>query len=186
VRLAKPTPTGVERLFGEDEIIVSKTDPKGIITYTNGTFLRVSAYTEEQILGQPHNVIRHPDMPRSIFQLMWDTVEAGEEMFAYVLNLAGDGAHYWVFAHVTPTFGPHGRIIGHHSNRRLPDRLGVDRATAAYAAVLAEEAKHRDKSSAIAAGSALLMDLLAQRGQSYDEFVWSLNDPAAAPVGATR
>ena len=125
MRVSHVRPTGVERTFGEDEIIVSKTDAKGIIRYANGVFLRVSGYEEADVLGQPHNIIRHPEMPRCIFRLLWDTIASGEEIFAYVLNLAADGAHYWVFAHVTPSFGPRGEIIGYHSNRRLPD--GPDR-----------------------------------------------------------
>ncbi|MGE5764846.1 MAG: PAS domain-containing protein [Mycobacterium leprae] len=105
-------PSGVERTFGEDEIIVTKTDPRGVITYANRVFLRVSAYDEPDVIGQPHNLIRHPGMPRTVFQLLWDTIRGGREMFAYIVNLAADGAHYWVFAHVTPSFGPAGRIVG--------------------------------------------------------------------------
>jgi PAS domain S-box-containing protein len=76
------TPSGVERTFGEDEIIVSKTDVKGRITYANQVFLRVAGYTERELLGQPHNIIRHPDMPRCVFKLLWDTLEAKREIFA--------------------------------------------------------------------------------------------------------
>ena len=78
--------TGVERHFDEHEIIVSKTDLKGRITYANDTFLRVAGYRERDILGQPHSIIRHPDMPRCVFALLWQTIEAGREIFAYVIN----------------------------------------------------------------------------------------------------
>jgi len=81
-------PTGMERRFEEDEIIVSKTDLKGRITYANQVFLRVAGYSEKEVLGQPHNLIRHPDMPRCVFKLLWDTLEAKREIFAYVLNMA--------------------------------------------------------------------------------------------------
>lgn len=118
-------PTGVERTFADDEIIVTKTDPQGRITYANEVFLRMSALTEAEALGAPHSLIRHPDMPRGVFRLLWQTISQGQEMFAYVVNLAADGAHYWVFAHVTPTFDRSGRILGYHSNRRVPDRGGV-------------------------------------------------------------
>lgn len=73
--------TGVERHFDEHEIIVSKTDLKGRITYANDTFLRVAGYRENEILGQPHSIIRHPDMPRCVFVLLWQTIEAGSRDF---------------------------------------------------------------------------------------------------------
>lgn len=172
-------PTGVERTFGDDEILVSKTDTKGIIRYANGVFLRVSGYPENELLGQPHNIVRHPDMPRSIFRAMWDTIEAGDEIFAYVLNLAADGAHYWVYAHVTPTFGPRGDIIGYHSNRRLPDRRALDEVTPIYDRLLAVERGQTSTPAAVDAGTAALRDLLGERDQTYDEFVWSLGKGSA-------
>ena len=113
-------PTGIESHFGKDEIIVTKTDRKGLITYANDVFQRVSGYSEEELIGQQHNIIRHPDMPRCVFKLLWDTIEGGKEIFAYVVNLSKNGNHYWVLAHVTPTFDAGGRIIGYHSNRRKP------------------------------------------------------------------
>ena len=173
-RLARVAATGVERLFGDDELIVSKTDAKGHITYANDVFLRVAAMTEDEVLGQPHSVIRHPQMPRSIFRLLWETIAAGDEMFAYIDNLAADGAHYWVYAHVTPSLDAAGRIVGYHSNRRSPDRDAVRAIRPLYARLLAEEARHPTKSAAIAASCDLLHGWLAERGQSYDEFVWSL------------
>lgn len=94
----RPTPTGVERRFGEDELIVTKTDLKGRITYCNEVFVRMSGYTEQECLGEPHNIIRHPDMPRCVFKLLWDTIQGGQEIFAYVLNLSKNGDHYWVLA----------------------------------------------------------------------------------------
>lgn len=84
-------PTRHEVTFGEDEIIVSKTNPKGIILCANRTFLKVSGYTEAELLGKPHNIIRHPDMPRCVFKLLWDTIASGSEIFAYVKNMAKNG-----------------------------------------------------------------------------------------------
>ena len=77
-----PSLTGVERHFDDDEIIVSKTDLKGRITYGNRVFFRLAGYTEKECLGQPHSLIRHPEMPRCIFKLLWDTVEDKQEIFA--------------------------------------------------------------------------------------------------------
>ena len=107
--------TGVERTFNEGEVIVTKTDLKGRITYANDIFQRASAVTEKDALGQPHNFIRHPDMPRSIFKLMWETIASRQELFAYVVNRALNGDHYWVYAHVTPSFNDAGEIVGYLS-----------------------------------------------------------------------
>lgn len=173
-------PTGVERTFGADEIIVSKTDTRGRITYANDVFLRISGYAEEDVIGQPHNVIRHPDMPRCVFKLLWDTISRGEELFAYVVNLASDGSHYWVLAHVTPTFDPQGRIVGYHSNRRLPQRSAVEQIASLYQALRFEEARHERPQDAMAASTALLQRTLDDRGVTYDEFVWDLTERALA------
>lgn len=165
-------PTGREVTFGDDEIIVSKTDLKGRITYANDVFLRVAGYRAAEVLGQPHSMIRHPDMPRCVFQLLWDTIQKGEEIFAYVVNLAKNGDHYWVFAHVTPTFDATGRVIGFHSNRRTPDRGAVERIRPIYAQLLAEERKHASKRDAIAASTKLLLAVLEKAGMSYPEFAF--------------
>lgn len=172
--MAIPTiePTGRERFFDADEIIVSKTDEKGIITYANKVFLKVAGYEEEEILGQAHNCIRHPDMPRSVFQLLWDTIMAGDEIFAYVVNQAKNGDHYWVLAHVTPTFNGNGDIIGYHSNRRVPERAAVDKVIPVYRALREVEAGHAKRKDGIAAAMKALGDTLGET--PYDEFVWSL------------
>lgn len=167
-------PSGVERTFGRDELIVTKTDTKGHIRYANDVFLRVSAYEEHEVLGQPHNLIRHPAMPRAVFKLMWDTIQGGEEIFAYVVNLASDGAHYWVFAHITPSYDAAGRLHGYHSNRRVPDRPAVDECRRIYDQMRAEELRVGSGRAALEASTELLSQLLAERGQTYDEFVWSI------------
>lgn len=161
--------TGTESHFAPDEIIVSKTDPRGIITYANEVFIRVSGYSEEELLGAPHSIIRHPDMPRAVFKLLWDTIQAGHEIFAYVVNRAKNGNHYWVLAHVTPTFGKGGAIVGYHSNRRVPARPALAKIIPLYGQLLAEERRH-----GMAGSTRLLHDLLAKLGSTYDAFVWSL------------
>lgn len=118
--------TGVEKSFGKDEIIVSKTDLKGRITYVNRVFMSVAGYEEDELLGEPHSLIRHPDMPRCVFKLLWDTIQAKNEIFAYVINRCKNGDHYWVHAHVTPNFDAQGAVVGYHSNRRVPDRRIVE------------------------------------------------------------
>ncbi len=102
--MAKATivPTNREVFFGENEIIVSKTDTTGRITYANDVFLAISGYTETETLAQPHSFIRHPDMPRCVYRLLWEAIQSKNEIFAYVKNMTKTGDHYWALAHVTP------------------------------------------------------------------------------------
>jgi PAS domain S-box-containing protein len=173
-------PTGVEKTFRPDQIIVSKTDTQGRLTYVNGLFVDISGYPEHELIGKPHNIIRHPDMPRSVFKLLWDRISSGHELFAYVMNLSADGGHYWVLAHVTPTFGPSGEIVGYHSNRRTASAEALTRIKDLYAALLAEEKRQDNTPAAIAAGQQLLENTLTEAGMTYDEFVWSLSQEEAA------
>jgi len=91
-----------ERFFPEEEIIVSKTDLKGRITYCNPSFVEVSGYAAEELLGQPHNIVRHPDMPAEAFRDLWATVGGGRPWTGIVKNRRKTGDHYWVCANVTP------------------------------------------------------------------------------------
>ncbi|MGE5545485.1 MAG: PAS domain-containing protein [Solirubrobacterales bacterium] len=166
--------SGVERTFGADEIIVSKTDTKGRIIYANEVFLRLAGYSEREILNQPHSIIRHPAMPRCVFKLLWDTIEAGKECFAYVLNRSKNGDHYWVLAHVTPTFDAKGQIVSYHSNRRVPRREAVAKAEGLYRELLAIEQGHEDRKTGMLAAFQAMVDKLQASGVPYDEFVFSL------------
>jgi PAS domain-containing protein len=167
-------PTGRESPFGDDEIIVTKTDPTGRLTYANEVFLRVSRLTLAEAIGQPHSLIRHPDMPRCIFRLMWKTMQARGEFFGYVKNIATSGDHYWVFAHATPSFGPGGEIVGFHSNRRKPDSAQVGRIEPIYQRLLAEEKRHDDRKHGLQAGTEMLDALLRERSLTYERFAFSL------------
>jgi len=157
----------------EDDFIVSKTTAKGIITYGNPIFIEFSGYTEAELLGTQHNIVRHPDMPRAAFKLAWDTIESGREFFGYVKNMAKDGSFYWVFTHITPDFDRNKRIVGYTSVRRCPRRDAISKIEPVYRQMLAAEhaAGARD---AIAAGTKVLLDLLQQTGMSYEELVFSL------------
>lgn len=182
--------TGVERSFGADEIIVSKTDLKGRLTYANKVFLDIAGYTEKECLGQPHSMIRHPDMPRCIFKLLWDTIQGGREIFAYVVNRAKNGDHYWVYAHVTPSFDAAGNVIGYHSNRRVPDRALVESAIVPlYAALRDEERRHANARQGLEASHAKILAMLEKKGVAYDEFIMTLgrqSRPAAQAAQAAQ
>lgn len=166
--------SGVERFFDDDEVIVSKTDIPGRITYANRVFQRVAGYDEAELMGAPHSIVRHPDMPRCVFKLLWDTLAAEQEIFAYVINRARNGDHYWVFAHVTPSYDAAGKVIGYHSSRRVPERRAVEAVIPLYKTLRDIEAGHADRKQGMAASFAAVVDLLRSSGVSYDEFVFSL------------
>ncbi len=167
--------TGVERFFEDDEIIVSKTDLKGRISYANNVFLRLAGMSEKETLGQPHSCIRNPTMPRCIFKLLWDTIQDGREIFAYVVNRSKNGDHYWVLAHVTPSRDGSGNVIGYHSNRRVADRRILDDTIIPlYKTLLEEERKHTNSKDGLEASYNMINDLLKGSGVAYDEFIFSL------------
>lgn len=168
----KVVPSGRESFLDTEEIIVSKTDLKGRITYANDVFLRVAHMTEAEVIGAPHNVIRHPDMPRSVFRLLWERIQGGNEIFAYVLNMAKNGDHYWVLAHVTPSRAASGEIVGYHSNRRKPDPHQIAAIVPLYERLRAIETAESDPRSGLARAGSALTEFL--RGKPYDEFVFSV------------
>jgi PAS domain S-box-containing protein len=170
----KPRPTGRESPFGDDEIIVTKTDATGRITYANEVFLRVSRLLPAEALGQPHSLIRHPEMPRTVFRLMWEALQARGEFFGYVRNLATNGDHYWVFAHVTPSCDATGKVTGYHSMRRRPDPAQIARIEPFYRQLLAEEQRHADRKLGLQAGTQMLDDVLRQKGLTYERFAFSV------------
>lgn len=163
-----------EVFFDQSEIIVSKTDPKGHILYANDVFCRLSEMTSRELVGQPHSIIRHQDMPRSIFKYMWSELEAGREVFAYVKNSSKTGKFYWVFAHVTPSFAASGNIVGFHSNRRAPKKEAIDAIAPVYATLRDIENGGRNRKTTLEASYEALHTILDEHGKTYSEFVWSL------------
>ncbi len=167
-------PTDVEIEFDENELIVSKTDIKGRLVYVNDVFARVAEMTTKEVIGEPHNIIRHPDMPRAVFKLLWDSIQAGKEIFAYVKNMSKTGKYYWVIAHVTPSYGIDGEINGYHSNRRAPSKRGIEQISEIYKKLLTEEKKHNNAKDGLQASYDLFLEILQAEGKSYSEFIWSL------------
>lgn len=171
--MKRPQPSGQERFFDPDEIIVSKTDLQGRLVYVNDVFCRVGLYREAEVLGQPHALVRHPDMPRAIFALLWQRIQQGEEIFAYVKNLARNGDHYWVLAHVTPSHDLDGAITGYHSNRRVPPRAALGSIEPLYRDLLRLEAA-ADRKAGLQASLAELQAHLARHGLGYDAYMLGL------------
>jgi PAS domain S-box-containing protein len=156
----------MERKMNENDFIVSKTDLKGKITYCNRIFIEMAEYTEEELLGAPHNIIRHPDMPKAVFQLLWDRIQKKEEVFAFVLNQTKNKNEYWVFANVTASLDVRGNIIGYYSVRRKPNPKAIEIIKPLYAQMLQAE-----RSGGVSASSKILTDLLEKKGMSYDELI---------------
>lgn len=157
----------------ENDFIVSKTDLAGRIIYCNEIFIEMSGYSEAELLGAQQNLVRHPDMPRGLFKLLWNTIKSGQECFAYIKNLSKDGSFYWVFANVTPDFDADHNQVGYFSVRRKPKAGAVEAMSGLYAAMLEEERKAGTRDAA-AASLAWLENTLRQRGETYERFVLSL------------
>lgn len=170
---SETAPAQRERVMREDDFLVSKTDLKGRITYGNRIFIEYSGYSEAELLGKQHNIVRHPDMPRGVFKFLWDTLEAKQECFAYVKNRSKDGGFYWVFANVTPSFGADGALDGYFSVRRKPRESGIAAVTGLYRQMLEAEQRAGPR-DACAASLALLNNALAQHGVSYESFILSI------------
>lgn len=123
--------TQTERFLEPGKPIVTKTDLKGRITYANESFINISGFTAEELVGASHNVVRHPDMPPAAFGDLWDTVKAGEPWRGLVKNRAKNGDFYWVEAFVTP-ITENGQPVGYMSVRGIPDKAEVQRAEQLY------------------------------------------------------
>lgn len=170
-----------ERPFGIDELFVSTTDRKGHIRMTNHVFVRVSGYERDELIGRAHNVIRHPDMPRSVFRIFWDFLETGRPVAAYVKNLAKDGAHYWVMAIAIPV--PDGYL----SVRLKPTSPLFDLVREVYADVrerelAAEAGDPRLRKESIEVGHVRVMERLAAAG--YEDYESFMRAAFAAEVAA--
>lgn len=125
-----------EVLFGANEQLISATDARGVIVEANATFCRIAGYSRDSLVGQPHNMVRHPDMPSAVFEAMWKRLKSGRHWMGVVKNRCANGDHYWVDAYVTPMWEG-GQVVGYESVRAQPSREMVKRAEFAYAQIKA-------------------------------------------------
>lgn len=123
--------TGKERTFDPESRLISTTSLKGVIEHVNDDFCTVAGFARDELIGQAHNIIRHPDMPPAVFADFWATLEAGNPWMGVVKNRCKNGDHYWVTAYVAPLYHD-GRKIGYQSVRTCPDRALVERAEQLY------------------------------------------------------
>lgn len=160
----KPTPIDEGIPLDAKRYIVSETDEKGKITYCNDYFIEVSGYSREELIGQPHNIVRHPDMPSIVFKLLWQTISSGKNINAVVKNLAKDGRYYWIFTEFeirkdTDT----GKIIGYHASRKDISKHVIEIISDLYAKLLEIE-----KNDGIDASEKYLVDFLKEKGDDVD------------------
>jgi aerotaxis receptor len=111
----------IESEVPENEVIISRTDLKGIITYANETFCKISGYESSELVGRSHNILRHPDMPKSAFKEMWESIKSARAWSGYVKNMTKQGGFYWVYAEVSCVIKD-GRIVEYKSMRSRVDR----------------------------------------------------------------
>lgn len=130
--------TDLETPFPAGELIVSQTDPAGVITMCNDAFVLMSGYSRAELLGAAHHILRHPDMPAVAFKGLWDTLAEGKKWHGYVKNLRRDGGFYWVYATVVANIRQ-GRLVGYSSVRREPHRAKVNEAEQLYRTLRQQE-----------------------------------------------
>lgn len=164
-------PTNREVKLDYNELIITKTDPSGKITYANKTFMKICDFPEDELLGQNHNIIRHPDMPKGVFYGLWQTIQQGREFFGVVKNLTKNGDYYWVLANIRPD-KRNGQTVGYFSVRRSPSRRLIETVLPFYQQMLSME-----KNSGSQAGASSWQWLeaqLAEKNLSYERYILSV------------
>jgi PAS domain S-box-containing protein len=159
-----------ERLMRDGEYIVSSSDLTGRITAVNDILIEYSGYSEAELTGRQHNILRHPDMPRAMFWLIWETIRHGEDFQGYVKNLCKDGGFYWVHARISPQFDEEGHPTGYQSVRRKPARRAVEKVADLYQRMLAAEAAV-GAAEAVEAGLKVLQSELVAQQLAYEQWV---------------
>ena len=158
--MAKPTPIDEEIVLDPKRYIVSETDEKGKITFCNDYFIEVCGYDKDELIGKPHNIIRHPDMPKVVFKLLWETISQGKNINAVVKNLAKDGRYYWIFTEFeSRRDSDTNEIIGYTASRKSISNFVIEVITKLYRELLEVE-----KNEGIEASEKYLMDFLKDKG----------------------
>ncbi|QDQ36311.1 PAS domain S-box protein [Campylobacter jejuni] len=160
-----------EIVLSENALITSKTDLKGNIIYANNDFLKYAGYKVDELLYKSHNIVRHEDMPRTVFKCLWDYIQKGEEIFAFVKNKAKDGSFYRVFANVSASFDTNGNIINYYSVRRMPNKSAISTIESLYSDLLrAEQQQGLNK------GVEMLKNFCKDADKTYNELIFSLQE----------
>ncbi|MGB6020571.1 MAG: PAS domain-containing protein [Sulfurimonadaceae bacterium] len=162
--MSKPTPIDEAIVLDSKRYIVSETDETGKITFCNDYFIEICGYDKEELIGKPHSVIRHPDMPKVVFKLLWETISQGENINAVVKNLAKDGRYYWIFTEFesrrdTDT----GKIIGYQASRKTVSKHVLSVISDLYAKLLEIEKKED-----VEASEKYLVNFLKEKGDDIE------------------
>jgi len=170
--------TDKEMKFDKNDLIISRTDTRGTITYCNNIFAKMSGWNQEELLGSNHNLIRHPDMPKAAYQLVWESIKNKGEFYGYVKNLRKDGGYYWVFAYITADLDNNGEIAGYTSYRRYAPKLAIETIKPLYKFLMDAE-----QQNGVEASVELLGKFLDRNGfSSYDQFIVDLQIKANATL----
>ncbi len=160
----KPLPIDNEIILDPQKVIMSKTDYKGIIQYANEYFIEVCSYSKEELIGKPHNIIQHPDMPKVVFKTLWEKLHKGENLYAVVKNLTKNGSYYWVVTKFETTFDENGNIKAHYARRKAVPEKVKKTAEKLYETILAIE-KHNPELAEKA-----FYETLEKFGLTYNDF----------------
>lgn len=136
--ITRPEPIDEEVLF-DGRSLISETDLKGNITFVNRKFVEMTGYSKEEAIGEPHNILRHPDMPKSAFEQMWKVIKEGKTWEGYVKNLRKDGKYYWVVVTIVPKKDENGNVVGYIASRKMPDRAKLKAIINQYNEMLSKE-----------------------------------------------
>ncbi len=158
--MTKPTPIDEEILLDPKKYIISSTDIKGNITDVNDYFEEIAGYTRDELIGKPHNIIRHPDMPKIVFRLMWERLKSGHDILALVKNLAKDGRYYWIFTTFEPVKNANGEVTGYTAHRKQAPKHTIETIADIYKKVLEVE-----KKDGVDASGEFLDAYLKERGE---------------------
>jgi len=162
--MKKPTPIDEEIKLDPKRYIVSETDAKGKITYVNDYFIEISGYTKDELMGKPHSIVRHPDMPKVVFKLLWETISQGKNINAVVKNLAKDGRYYWIFTEFESRKNQDtGDIIGYHADRKSISPHVLEIIADLYAELLDIE-----KKDGVEASEKYLVEFLRDKGDDIE------------------
>jgi len=162
--MQKPTPRDEAIVLDPKRYIVSETDEKGKITFANDYFIEVSGYSLAELVGKPHSIVRHPDMPKVVFKLLWETISQGKNINAVVKNLAKDGRYYWIFTEFeTRKDTDTGEIIGYHAARKSISKHVLEIIADLYAQLLEIE-----KTDSVEASEKYLVSFLKEKGDDIE------------------
>jgi PAS domain S-box-containing protein len=168
-RIIRPTPINEEIKLVPYKTIMSKTDPKGIIEYANDYFVEISEYKEWELMGQPHNVIRHPDMPKIVFKLLWDRLKAKQNIHAIVKNLSKSGRYYWVVTDFKWKEDEDGNVVAYYSRRKaIPEKVKL------FMEEFYSRLRKIEEKGGMEASGAYLEGFFEDMGKTYDEFILDL------------